>query len=76
MNNMEQIIVTGMGVLSTAGFTLNDFWNVLHQGKDTYKQLDFCMNNSQYRIKIGCRKIFRKSMEIQLVTRLLLRYKR
>lgn len=52
---MNNIIVTGMGVLSTAGFTLDEFWQTLYGCKITYGIIDEFIDNSQYRIKIGAK---------------------
>lgn len=52
---MKDIIVTGMGVLSTGGFTLDEFWNTLYKGKMAYGVLDEFIDNPNYRIKIGAR---------------------
>ncbi|QUI21855.1 beta-ketoacyl-[acyl-carrier-protein] synthase family protein [Vallitalea pronyensis] len=50
---MKDIVVTGMGVLSTAGFTLDDYWHNLYDGKVTYGMIDEFKSNPNYRIKIG-----------------------
>ncbi len=52
---MKNIIVTGMGVLSPAGFTLGEFWKTLYDGKVTYGIVDEFVDNSQCRIKIGAK---------------------
>ncbi|MCL2702975.1 MAG: beta-ketoacyl-[acyl-carrier-protein] synthase family protein [Defluviitaleaceae bacterium] len=57
---MSQIIVTGMGVISTAGFTLDGFWDTLYQGRVTYNPMDFCEDSAQYRIKIGAKILSRE----------------
>lgn len=50
---MTQIIVTGMGVISTAGFNLDTFWDTLVNGRVTYGEIKQFVNNPNYRIKIG-----------------------
>lgn len=50
---MKDIVVTGMGVLSTAGFSLSEFWETLKHGKNTYGPIEALAENPQYRIKIG-----------------------
>ena len=52
---MKNIVVTGMGVLSTAGFTLEDFWQTLYNGRITYGIIDEFKDSPQYRIKIGAK---------------------
>lgn len=48
---MVNNIVTGMGVVSTAGFNLDDFWNTLKEGKITYGIIPEFENDSNYRIQ-------------------------
>lgn len=50
---MKDIIVTGMGVLSPAGFTLESFWRTLYNGKPIYERLKQLEEDDNYRIKIG-----------------------
>jgi len=52
---MKDIVVTGMGVLSTAGHTVEEFWNTLINGKITYKELDELADDTNYRIKVGAK---------------------
>jgi 3-oxoacyl-[acyl-carrier-protein] synthase II len=50
---MNNIIITGMGVLSPAGFTLEEYWSTLYNGKATYGTITEFKDNPSYRIKIG-----------------------
>ena len=50
---MKNIIVTGMGVLSPAGITLESFWNTLYKGEAVYNELGQLSKNPGYRVKIG-----------------------
>lgn len=50
---MISTVVTGMGVVSTAGFDLETFWDTLEAGRITYGEVDDFKNNSNYRITIG-----------------------
>lgn len=36
---MDRIVITGMGVLSPAGLTLEEFWNTLVSAKPVYGPL-------------------------------------
>lgn len=49
------IVVTGMGVLSSAGCSLEEFWNNLSSCKITYGVLEELHDNPNYRIKIGAK---------------------
>lgn len=50
---MQDVIVTGMGVLSPAGITLEDFWNTLYRGEAVYDELEQLREKPEYRVKIG-----------------------
>lgn len=50
---MGDIVLTGMGVVSTAGHTLEIFWDNLLRGHVTYKPLEEFTNNSNYRYCVG-----------------------
>ncbi len=50
---MVPTIVTGMGVVSTAGFDLEGFWRTLEAGNITYGEIEDFKENSNYRITIG-----------------------
>lgn len=50
---MKSIIITGMGVLSPAGFSLENFWNTLYSGEAVYGKLIQLAENPDFRIKIG-----------------------
>lgn len=50
---MMPTVVTGMGVVSTAGFDLETFWHTLEAGNITYGEIEDFKNNSNYRITIG-----------------------
>ncbi|MEF2965926.1 beta-ketoacyl-[acyl-carrier-protein] synthase family protein [Paenibacillus sp. M1] len=52
---MEQVVVTGMGVISTAGHNLSDFWTTLESGTITYGVIREFAEDLNYRIKIGSR---------------------
>lgn len=52
---MKEIIVTGMGVLSTAGFELTQFWENLVKCKQYYGVLEELKDDKNYRIKIGAK---------------------
>lgn len=52
---MADVVVTGMGVLSTAGKTLTDFWNCLYDGTVTYGEIKEYVNNKNYRFHVGAR---------------------
>lgn len=49
---MKDILITGMGVLSTAGYTLPRFWDTLCAGINAYGALSG-LSGDQYRTKIG-----------------------
>lgn len=50
---MGDIVVTGMGVVSTAGHTLEMFWDNLSRGYVTYKALEEFIDKSNYRYCVG-----------------------
>lgn len=50
--NKLDIAITGMGIVSTAGYELEDFWNNLNEGNISYGIVD-AFNNSNYRVHIG-----------------------
>lgn len=52
---MEEILITGMGVVSPAGCTPQDFFHTLCAGKPVYGRLKEFEQNPGYRIKIGAR---------------------
>lgn len=52
---MNEIIVTGMGVLSTAGSSLQEFWDNLTICKKFYGIVEEFKDDKNYRIKIGAR---------------------
>ncbi len=52
---MDGIAVTGMGVISSAGINLEDFWKTLSNGTVTYKEIEEYREDKNYRIKIGAR---------------------
>lgn len=52
---MSKIFITGMGVTSTAGFTLTDFWNTLYNGELTYHEIEEFKNSKNYRFFVGAR---------------------
>jgi 3-oxoacyl-[acyl-carrier-protein] synthase II len=58
------IVMTGIGIVSTAGHTIESFWNTLSSGKNTYSVIDE-YNNSQYRYHVGA-KISDDSWEFRL----------
>jgi 3-oxoacyl-[acyl-carrier-protein] synthase II len=45
-------VVTGAGVISTAGYNLSDFWNCLNSGTITYSRNAAFADDENYRIKI------------------------
>lgn len=51
----KKVVITGMGVISTAGYDLDSFWNTLYNGKVTYGKMDDYKDNKNYRINIGAR---------------------
>lgn len=59
---MDKVVITGMGVVSSAGCNLEEFWNNLMAGKVTYGDIKEFKNNNNYRIKIGA-KIYDNSWE-------------
>lgn len=52
---MSRVVITGMGILSTAGQNLIDFWNTLVSGNVTYSVMEDYKRSSNYRISIGAR---------------------
>ena len=52
---MDGIAITGMGIISSAGTNLNDFWIKLESGTITYKEIEEFKEDKNYRIKIGAR---------------------
>lgn len=52
---MKNVVVTGMGVLSVAGYNLDSFWNTLCEGNLCYTELSEMKQNNNYRIKIGAK---------------------
>ena len=52
---MNGIAITGMGVISSAGTNLEDFWKTLESGTITYKEIKEFREDKNYRIKIGAR---------------------
>jgi len=52
---MGGVAITGMGVISSAGTNLDDFWNTLESGAVTYKDIEEYKNDKNYRTKIGAR---------------------
>ena len=52
---MDRIVITGMGVLSPAGLTLEEFWNTLVSAKPVYGPLPEWADDDRYRVKLGAR---------------------
>ena len=52
---MDGVAITGMGVISSAGTTLEDFWKTLESGTITYKEIEEYKDDKNYRTKIGAR---------------------
>lgn len=52
---MSNVVITGMGVASTAGCNLKDYWDTLCSGKSTYGIMDDYKDNPNFRIKVGAR---------------------
>lgn len=52
---MSGVAITGMGIISSAGTNLEDFWNTLESGTITYKEIKEFQEDKNYRIKIGAR---------------------
>lgn len=50
---MKNVIVTGMGVLSPAGITLENFWSTLYKGEAVYDEVEQLSEAPGYRVKIG-----------------------
>jgi 3-oxoacyl-[acyl-carrier-protein] synthase II len=48
------VVITGMGVVSPAGCTLDSFWSVLRAGKSTASRIED-MDLSKHKVHIGCR---------------------
>lgn len=49
---MEKVVVTGMGVISPVGNTVNQFWNSLVQGKSGISPID-TFDTARYKTKIA-----------------------
>lgn len=49
---MEKVVVTGMGVISPVGNTVNQFWNSLVQGKSGISAID-TFDTARYKTKIA-----------------------
>ena len=52
---MDAIIITGMGVISPAGFTPDVFFETLARGRPVYGRLEELETDEGYRVKIGAR---------------------
>ncbi|MDR0288112.1 MAG: beta-ketoacyl-[acyl-carrier-protein] synthase family protein [Clostridiales bacterium] len=52
---MNGVAITGMGVISSAGTNLEDFWKILESGTITYKEIKEYIDDKNYRTKIGAR---------------------
>jgi len=52
---MNGVAITGMGVISSAGTNLENFWKTLESGTITYKEIEEYINDKNYRTKIGAR---------------------
>ena len=52
---MNNILVTGLGAVSTAGFTLDSIWRTLYEGRITYGPIPELLDRSDFRIKIGAK---------------------
>jgi len=50
---MGGVVITGMGVISSAGTNLGDFWKTLEAGIVTYKEIEELKDDKNYRTKIG-----------------------
>lgn len=50
---MNKTAITGMGVISSAGTNLTDFWNTLFQSTVTYKEIPEYKVNKNFRTHIG-----------------------
>lgn len=50
---MSECVITGMGVISTAGFNLSEFWDNLEAGHVTYHKIPQFQNDPNYRITVG-----------------------
>jgi len=50
---MNRVVITGMGVISSAGVNLGDFWETLESGRVVYGEIAEYKNDNNYRIKIG-----------------------
>ena len=51
-NNKDRVVVTGMGIISCAGNTVNEFWNSLLNGESGIDYLTQ-LNADDYSCKIG-----------------------
>ncbi|MFZ5351486.1 MAG: beta-ketoacyl-[acyl-carrier-protein] synthase family protein [Bacillota bacterium] len=70
---MERVVITGMGVVSSAGCRLDEFWDTLINGKITYGHIDEFLGNKNYRVTIGA-KIKSNDWKSNLAENLRLRY--
>ncbi|MCC5466499.1 beta-ketoacyl-[acyl-carrier-protein] synthase family protein [Pelosinus baikalensis] len=52
---MDTVVITGIGVISSAGLNLEDFWNTLAAGKVSYGEIEEYKDNKNYRVKIGAK---------------------
>lgn len=50
---MDRIAITGMGVLSPAGRSLQAFWDTLCRARSVYGTIPSFADDAQYRVKIG-----------------------
>ena len=48
------VVITGMGVVTPAGCTLEEFWTGVRAGRSTASELDH-LDLSSHRVRIGCR---------------------
>jgi 3-oxoacyl-[acyl-carrier-protein] synthase II len=48
------VVITGMGVVTPAGSTLDEFWSVLRTGRSTAAELTH-LDLSRHKVRIGCR---------------------
>ncbi|WP_313558777.1 beta-ketoacyl-[acyl-carrier-protein] synthase family protein [Ruminiclostridium cellobioparum] len=72
---MNNCVITGMGVLSTAGLGSEEFWETLMNGKITYGEIENFKDNPNFRIKIGA-KIMDESWSKDLTSEMLEKYGR
>ena len=50
---MERVVITGMGVISPIGSTLNDYWAHLAEGKSGIGAVTLFDADEEYRTRIG-----------------------